>query len=132
MLCGLVSLNLRMNTLGDRGLAALVAAVMDHTALRAMDLRENGFTSAAAESLAALLGSNNVLKMIWVCRNDWLDDGAIAIGHALEENASLTSFSLSSSKIGNVGAQGLLNALKVCTKLKSAQPKDRFFTLVDR
>jgi len=113
----LLSLNLRMNTIGDRGMAAICKAVESHGSLEALDLRENGISQSSASACASLLRGNNILHTLWLCRNDWTDEGACTIGDALESNRGLGSLLLTTSKIGNIGAQGLLKAMKTNTTL---------------
>jgi len=109
----LLSLNLRQNTAGDEGIEVLCGALVRHSSLTALDIRENGFTSTATLALASLLEGSHSLRTLWVCRNDLMDEGAAILAGALATNTMLRSITMTSSKIGNDGCQALLSTMKV-------------------
>lgn len=118
----LTELNVRESALGDEGVNALVAGLLDaaegQSALSFLDLSINGFGKASAASLASLLKrGGSKLARLNLEGNELGSEGTQMLAAALPENTTLTALSLVQNDLEAAGAEALSGALKANTTL---------------
>lgn len=99
-------------SIGDRGAAALAAALADNETITSLTLSHNKIGDDGAAALAAAVISNSTLKKLKLSHNKIGDRGAAALADGLKTNSTLTGLGLYSNKIGDKGAAALADGLK--------------------
>jgi len=141
----LTACSLKGNQLGDEG-ASILARILPRSALRSLNLWDNGIHEPGAGSLGHAietshrledlqLGNNNLgdagcrslasgvaasttFKSLGLAWNGVREDGACALAQALETNRSLRRLDLSHNQVGLRGAQALRTGMERCARLE--------------
>ena len=111
----LKEINLKGNTLGDRGWCAIFDALRDNkdNKIAKWDLfNEQGINPTIAKSLAAYMAVSGSLTTLHLAKNQLGDEGAKAISAALAVNGSLTSLDVGFNGIGKEAALELVSVFK--------------------
>ena len=111
----LKEINLKGNTLGDRGWCAIFDALRDNkdNKIAKWDLfNEQGINPTIAKSLAAYMAVSGSLTTLHLAKNKLGDEGAKAISAALAVNGSLTSLDVGFNGIGKEAALELVSVFK--------------------
>jgi hypothetical protein len=92
----------------------------------AVDLSDKGLRDDDMHAVALLIKFNETMTTLWLGSrlnkpggNNIGDQGAITLGEALKDNATLTHLDLSWNKIGDEGASGIGKGLKANSTLTS-------------
>ena len=111
----LKEINLKGNTLGDRGWCAIFDALRDNkdNKIAKWDLfNEQGINPTIAKSLAAYMAVSGSLTTLHLAKNQLGDEGAKAISAALAVNGSLTSLDVGFNGVGKEAALELVSVFK--------------------
>jgi len=100
-------LNLRQNTLGAAGATDICEALMEHKAIRMLDLRECAISGGAGEAIGSMIKNVSSLTMLAICRNNLADAGTAAIAKVLGGAAHMRTVWMMDCKIGTVGGKAL-------------------------
>nr|NGX38671.1 hypothetical protein [Chlamydiota bacterium] len=84
-----------------------------------LDLRHNSVGEKGTEALAKALGVNSTLQTLKLYRNSVGDKGAKALAKALESDHSLQTLNLEGNSVGDKGAEALAKALEINSTLQS-------------
>lgn len=123
----LTNLVLDMNAMEDLAAERIGVALSMNRGLVCLDLSNNEITSVGMKCLANALcnDANDTLEKLHVSGNDAGNDGARAFARCLRSNETLKTLSLCGlNGIGNFGAEELLCALRVNSKLQELSVDD--------
>ncbi|CAJ1455787.1 unnamed protein product [Effrenium voratum] len=104
-------LSLRWNGIKERG-AAAIAAALQVSHVRCLDLYCNSFGDSGATHVAQAANSCNSLRELDLGWNSVCDPGAAAIATCLMQNQTLLELGLEQNAIGENGAKALAAALQ--------------------
>eukprot|EP00808_Paulinella_micropora_P000941 g76882.t1 len=91
----------------------MCSASKANNSIRSIDLRNNGIGDEGAKAIGLALQVNKTLQRLSLRRNNIGADGAKAIGKALEENKTVIELRMGANKMGPAGAEAIANMLKV-------------------
>ena len=116
----LKELQLDANRIGDRGAAAVAAAVRATSApFERLRVRDNvNMTAAAAKAFASAIASSGTLRELDVAKATFGAEGAKALGAGLAATASLETLELSGCRLRAEGAKWLGDAVARCASLR--------------
>lgn len=120
-------LDLSENDLDSHGAALLAGMLIENDCLHSLNLSGNSFKTRDAEYFAQILalppvirlGSRYCLRELDLSHNDFGDEGAMIIGHALADNETISKLSLSWNQIRQAGTECLSKGILENTCLKS-------------
>ncbi|XP_005318920.2 dynein regulatory complex subunit 5 [Ictidomys tridecemlineatus] len=111
-------LDLSHNLIGDRG-ARAAAKLLSHSRLRVLNLANNQVRGPGAQSLAHALAHNTNLISLNLRLNCLEDEGGQALAHALQTNKCLTTLNLGGNELSEPTATLLAQVLAINTTLTS-------------
>ncbi|KAJ3606267.1 hypothetical protein NHX12_025787 [Muraenolepis orangiensis] len=104
-------LRLHQSKVEDERCRMLARHLLDHPALRELDLSHNLIGDRGAQALGKLLTSSR-LEVLRLCDNEIGGPGALAIAHALSQGAPLRDLDLRLNRLGDEGGRALGHALR--------------------
>ena len=107
----LTVLNMRYNSIGDTGAAALGDMLKYNTSLQEIDIGGCSILSQGAVQIAAGLTENSTLRVLYMDQNELGVVGAEAIGRMLVQNNTLQELNLSEDDTLGDGVSTLLSSL---------------------
>lgn len=107
----LAVLHLRYNDIGDYGAKALAATLMHNTTLTEIDVARNRIGFEGTEALMKSLTHNQTLRHLNLQRNDVSDQGGLALGIVLKVNTSVTHLDIMDCRVGDIGAVSIFESL---------------------
>jgi NLR family CARD domain-containing protein 3 len=123
----LQQLELNMNNIGDKGVAALAGALKTNSTLKGLWLARNNIGVEGATAMAEALTCNSKLQGLWflsLSHNIIRDKGAKVLAKALKRNSTLQELNLDDNNIGKEGAKSLVDALKHNSTLRELDLDD--------
>uniref|UniRef100_A0A8C9P0N1 T-complex-associated-testis-expressed 1 n=1 Tax=Spermophilus dauricus TaxID=99837 RepID=A0A8C9P0N1_SPEDA len=111
-------LDLSHNLIGDRG-ARAAAKLLSHSRLHVLNLANNQVRGPGAQSLAHALAHNTNLISLNLRLNYLEDEGGQALAHALQTNKCLTTLNLGGNELSEPTATLLAQVLAINTTLTS-------------
>lgn len=110
-------LDLRNNTIGPTGAAALAKVLMGRTDLLELNLQNNPLGDDGVASLADVIASNSSLIALDLAHTGFGQKGAAALGAALQGNSNLQRLFARHNAIGDAGCGDLAPGLRGNTGL---------------
>lgn len=112
-------LAIQNNRIGPSGVKVLVGSLLDNATLQSLDLGTNNIGDEGALAIGELLKTNNSLKVLNLRSNDLTEEGIQVISHGLKENSSVEVLNLGSNCVRDAGAASLAEALEQNLSLRS-------------
>lgn len=107
------SLNLRYNKIGDEGCSAIMAALLDNSSIKSLNLCRCAISQNGANAIAKTLCSENcAIEDLDLSENRIGDEGCCAIMEALCHNKSVTKLHLHHCGICDDGIEAIAKALQ--------------------
>ena len=107
----LAVVHLRYNNIGDYGAKSIAATLMNNTTLTEVDVARNRIGFEGAEALMKSLTHNQTLRHLNLQRNSISDQGGLALGITLKVNTSLTHLDIMDCGVGDIGAVSIFESL---------------------
>ena len=107
-----------INYISNDAMAIISDTLMISESLKEVNLRRNSITQRGAKSLSEAIQVTKILQLLDLSCNKISDDGAAAISDSLKVNVSLQKLNLASNNITHEGAKPISEAIRMTATLQ--------------